>query len=328
MKWGVRRYQPYSSVPRKSGKSGKMVGAAKKANKVNKGKSSSSKKKRGAKSNNNKDQYRPKPSKQNKLNDAQKEELIRSGDIKRIAKYSNQLNNNEMRQAMDRVNLNKQMAALNPSQRMSGKERADQIFRIANDVHNKANTGINLYNDFAKIYNSLSGEPIPVIDGKYKKKTSAEVKKILNTGSAEEVWKEVKKGNVSMDDWKAANNRFMQEKATRAAMDREKEWAAADREAYLNRRTRTLDDNPFDTSAASRMWDNSSSGAKSEREDFERTTKAAQDWVRKQESKQPVLLLDYDKEKYAENKRLYKAMQDSGERYARRMEDDLKKKKR
>lgn len=28
MKWGVRRYQPYSSVPRKSGKSGKEVGAA------------------------------------------------------------------------------------------------------------------------------------------------------------------------------------------------------------------------------------------------------------------------------------------------------------
>ena len=31
MKWGVRRYQPYSLVPRKSGKGGKETGAAKKA---------------------------------------------------------------------------------------------------------------------------------------------------------------------------------------------------------------------------------------------------------------------------------------------------------
>lgn len=30
MKWGVRRYQPYSTAPRKSGKSGKEVGEAKK----------------------------------------------------------------------------------------------------------------------------------------------------------------------------------------------------------------------------------------------------------------------------------------------------------
>lgn len=37
MKWGVRRYQPYSTVPRKSGKSGTEIGAArKKSDKKNK----------------------------------------------------------------------------------------------------------------------------------------------------------------------------------------------------------------------------------------------------------------------------------------------------
>lgn len=30
MKWGIRRYQPYSTVPRKSGKGGKELGEAKK----------------------------------------------------------------------------------------------------------------------------------------------------------------------------------------------------------------------------------------------------------------------------------------------------------
>ena len=227
MKWGVRRYQPYSSVPRKSGKSGKMVGAAKKANKVNKGKVSSSKsKQRGAKSNNKKDQYRPKKDSQQKLNDAQKEEIIRSGDIKKIVKYSNQLNNNEIRQAMDRVSLNDKLSAMDPSNRMKGKERLDKVFNVTKDATDKANTAIGAYNTFAKVYNSLSDEPLPVLDGTYRRKTDARVKKVLNNGTAEEVWAEVKKGTVGMDDWKKANNRFAQEKATHDAMERERTWKA------------------------------------------------------------------------------------------------------
>ena len=31
MKWGIRRYQPYSLIPRGSGKRGKEIGAAKKS---------------------------------------------------------------------------------------------------------------------------------------------------------------------------------------------------------------------------------------------------------------------------------------------------------
>lgn len=33
MRWGIRRYQPYSTAPRKSGKAGKEVGEAKKSSK-------------------------------------------------------------------------------------------------------------------------------------------------------------------------------------------------------------------------------------------------------------------------------------------------------
>lgn len=222
MKWGVRRYQPYP----KGHHGGKEVGAAKKVKQGSRSGGAASKK--GKKSNNKKDLYRPKPSKPKKLNAEEKQELIRSGNLKEIQKHSNQLTNNELRDAMNRIDLNRQLSAMGEPQKKTGQQRVDAAIKTIGDINSKAQTVTSAYNTFAKIYNSLNDEPIPVIDGKFKQQTPKKLKRIVNEGTAEEVNRYRKQ--MSIDDWKKANNRFQQEKATREAMAREKEWAKQDAE--------------------------------------------------------------------------------------------------
>lgn len=312
MKWGVRRYQPYPSGHR----GGKEVGSAKK---VRKGSGSSSKRKKGKKSNNKKDQYRPKPKKQKALSPEEKERIIRSGSAKEVAKNKAQLSNRELQDAITRIDLDRKITQMSEGNTKTGKDRVDQMFKTIGDVNNKANTVKSAYNTFATVYNSLNEKPIPTLDGSYKKQTSAETKKIRDFGTAEEVLAAAKKGQISVDDWKKANNRFTQEKATREAMAREAEWRKEGREQYKAKRMGGLGDNPLNDEAFNNLWDTTISSAKADREDFERKTKAAKSWVNKQDyDKKPVLLLDYDKKAYAENKRMMEAMYASGERYKRK----------
>ena len=224
MKWGVRRYQPYP----KGHHGGKEVGAAKKVKQGSRSGGGASAK--GKKSNNRKELYKPKNIKPKNLSAEEKQALIRSGDLKEIQKHSNQLTNNELRDAMSRISLNQQLSSMGEPQKKTGKERVDAAFKTIGDINSKANTVTSAYNTFAKIYNSLNDEPIPVLDGTYKKQTPKSLKRIVNQGTAEEVYRYRKQ--MSIDDWKKANNRFQQEKATRAAMDREKEWAKQDAEDY------------------------------------------------------------------------------------------------
>lgn len=223
MKWGVRRYQPYP----KGHHGGKEVGAAKKVKQGSRS-SGTSKKKKGAKSNNKKELYRPKPAAPKQLSAEEKQKLVRSGDLKEIQKHSNQLTNNEMRDAMQRVQLNKQLSEMTEPKKKTGKERIDAAFKTMGDINSKAQTVTNGYNTFAKIYNSLNENPIPVLDGTYREKVSPEAKKLVRYGTPEEVWFAAITGEISVDQWEKANNRFKQEKLTRTRIKEAREWETSE----------------------------------------------------------------------------------------------------
>lgn len=223
MKWGVRRYQPYP----KGHHGGKEVGAAKKVKQGSRS-SGSSKKKKGAKSNNKKELYRPKPAPPKQLSAEEKQKLVRSGDLKEIQKHSNQLTNSEIRDAMQRVQLNKQLSDMAAPQKKTGKERVDAAFKTVGDINSKANTVMNGYNTFAKIYNSLNEKQMPVLDGTYREKVSPEAKKLVRYGTPEEVYYAAIKGELSVDQWEKANKRFQQEKQTRNRIKEAREWETAE----------------------------------------------------------------------------------------------------
>ena len=228
MKWGVRRFQPYPVGHR----GGKEVGAAKKVKQGSRS-SDSGDKKKGSKANNNKDAYRPKPK---KLSNEEKERIVRSGSVEEIKKHSNQLNNNELRDALTRIELEKKLNQLDRSTTMTGKDYVDKTIKAIGDVNTKANTLKSAYNTFATVYNSLNEDPIPTLEGTYKKPTSKSMKKVRDFGTADEVLDAAKKGKLSIDDWKRANNRFQQEKLTRAATEREREWKKEEAEAERARK--------------------------------------------------------------------------------------------
>lgn len=297
MKWGVRRYQPYP----KGHHGGKEVGAAKKVKQGSRS-SGSSKKKKGAKSNNKKELYRPKPAAPKQLSAEEKQKLVRSGDIKEIQKHSNQLTNNEMRDAMQRVQLNKQLSEMSESKKKTGKERIDAAFKTIGDINSKAETVTKGYNTFAKIYNSLNENPVPVLDGTYREKKAPltkESKRVTQFGTPEEVWWAATKGELTADQWNSANDRFEREKKTRQAIERSRKW---------------------EMEQMDRINEASKKAAEAEK------MRQAKAWEAQQRDRMSTLLLDYDRGTYVENRRRTAAMNASAERYRR--EQEKKKKKR
>ena len=294
MKWGVRRYQPYP----KGHHGGKEVGAAKKVKQGSRS-SGSSKKKKGAKSNNKKELYRPKPAAPKQLSAEERERVVRSGNLKEIQKHNNQLTNTEIKHAMERVDLNKKLSDLSKPKTKTGKERIDAAFKTMGDINSKAETVTKGYNTFAKIYNSLNENPIPVLDGTYREKISSESKKLVRYGSPEEVYFAAMKGEITPEQWQAANDRFKNEKMNRGYIDAAREW---------------------ETKEQNRINEASKKAAEAEK------MRQAKAWEAQQRDRMSTLLLDYDRGTYVENRRRTAAMNASAERYRR--EQEKKKKKR
>ncbi len=87
MKWGVRRYQPYSVRGRKSGDGGKEVGEAKRKAPTH-------------------------------------EDLVKSTDPKLVSKYKDQLNDKELRDRVNRIQTEQQLEQLMAASTKRGESAA------------------------------------------------------------------------------------------------------------------------------------------------------------------------------------------------------------
>lgn len=91
-KWGVRRFQPYSTRGRKSGEGGKEIGVAKKKSK-----------------------------------EPSREELLKSTDPKLLYKYRNKLTDQELQNRLNRLNNEEQLRQKAQKKKDEGKKVAKQI---------------------------------------------------------------------------------------------------------------------------------------------------------------------------------------------------------
>lgn len=171
MHWGIRRYQPYSLIPRKSGKDGKEIGAAKKSSKSdglkstisklrskNKGtplseiKKSRKQKQEEVKSQKISDE---KTARERKLKAA---EVVNSGDAKLIYKNRNNLTEAQLKTAINRIQTENSLMALMAEQNPS---KMQKVINTANKLQTAANvaeSGINAYNQVARVANAFMGE--------------------------------------------------------------------------------------------------------------------------------------------------------------------------
>ena len=114
MKWGVRRFQPYSVRGRKSGEGGKEVGEAKKHSET--------------------------PS---------HEHLLKSTNAEEVYKYRDQLSDKELRERVNRIQTEQQLKQMINQSSKKGERAAQKIYK---NVRNMAITAISLaiFNEIKK----------------------------------------------------------------------------------------------------------------------------------------------------------------------------------
>lgn len=203
MKWGIRRYQPYSLIPRGSGKRGKEVGAAKKS-KSSSSLSTSSGSSRTKKKSRKQTQDEIKAKKIKDIQTArqraeEKQKILKSGDAKLIYENRDSFTRAQIDEAMNRIDTEKKLRALvveqNPSKSTKLKKSLTKVVNPENlqkaaDVIEK---GANLYNQTARVANVFRDDEHQLKyvgkaeNKKVEKKLSKELQDILNSGDAQKI---------------------------------------------------------------------------------------------------------------------------------------------
>ena len=166
MKWGIRRYQPYSVRGRKGGKGGREIGEARR---VGKGRSA---KKKEINSLDADKQARKRAKKeaqrQKKEHEANKEKALKSGSAKALKPYIRELSDKELDTALKRIKLEKELSDLSAKERSVGEARLNNAMNKIGRYTGYANTAITAYNTAAKIHNSFYPNQWRTIDGVFK----------------------------------------------------------------------------------------------------------------------------------------------------------------
>ena len=146
MKWGVRRFQ---------NKDGTRTAAGKK---------------RYSSRDNPGEQTKP------KTVEERKKEILSSRSAKKLYDNADLFTDSELQSAYNRLNLERNIKSLEPKDISKGKAMVNRALDRATKLAAVMTTGIALWNNGAKIYNTFSKKgkenPLPIIGGKDKKKKS------------------------------------------------------------------------------------------------------------------------------------------------------------
>ena len=106
-----------------------------------------------------------------------RQEALRSGDPKRIKEVMKESSYQEIKDALDRVDIYEKVNAKIPPE-PSTMDKINKIVSNANTINNWVTTGTNIWNNFAKIHNAVSqdGSDLPIIGGDNSKNRTADQK--------------------------------------------------------------------------------------------------------------------------------------------------------
>lgn len=238
MKWGVRRYQNKDGTLTEAGKKRYRMDADGNIKKMSASErqEASLKAKQRELALTKARQARAEKAEYNK----KKAEAIKSGDASKIAKYFNDLNQAELKEAMDRINTKQSFQRmLNQEAQLvsDGKTKVDRLMDGVGKATDYAEKGIRAYNVIAKVSNAFNNEKyMPSIDGnwagdrkrklekerkeereKEKKKSADQAKERseekrhewLRTATAEQILNN--KDKVKISEWETIGKRFKTE---------------------------------------------------------------------------------------------------------------------
>lgn len=170
-KWGVRRYQNYDGTRTAAGK--KRYGSSREgffeARRRKKRLAEAAKKRQATL------QARRDAEEEARLHEEEKQRAITSGKASDIAKFQNELSNQELQDALRRLDLKRQLNNLSDAEKPKVKtamDRVEDAMKVAKRASDIAENGVKAYNTFAKINNTFTkGKKLPLIkDGDKKDK--------------------------------------------------------------------------------------------------------------------------------------------------------------
>lgn len=189
MHWGVRRFQPYSLIPRKSGEGGKEVGAAKKKSKISAksvvSKATSKKKSRNQKSEEAKAEYVEK-AKTARQRHEELDRIVKSGNAKLVYEHRSEMTNKQLEDAIDRINVETKVAALVRQQNPTTLDKVKQFAGKVDDVNSIARTGINSAKNLNEIKDLSKKAQKEVSDAVKRKESSEAMNEIISKGNRPE----------------------------------------------------------------------------------------------------------------------------------------------
>lgn len=86
--------------------------------------------------------------------ESKKQEILRSGDAKQILQYKDQLTDQEIQSALNRLRNERDIKSMVPAEK-SGFDKINNFMKKADNVYNWAQTGAKWYNVTADLYNTF-----------------------------------------------------------------------------------------------------------------------------------------------------------------------------
>lgn len=170
-KWGIRRYQNSDGSLTSAGRkrysdSGGIRGAVSKVKNAVTRRGSSSK--AAAKK-----KQEEKEEKEKETLEQKKDRVLKSRSAKELYENADLFTTQELQSAYNRLSLERNISSLVPKDVDKGKQFVDNAIKTAKTLNDAIDTGSKLYNNVAKVYNSLTEEgrkkPLPMIKDDQKK---------------------------------------------------------------------------------------------------------------------------------------------------------------
>lgn len=177
MHWGIRRFQPYSSKGRKSGKKGREIGEAAKAGKRRLSrKEKKVMEQRESEKRKIVDERNEKKFQEQRFQE-KKDRLLRAGSASEILEYKEFFTDQELANVVNRLRSVDSLKSMSKKEMTKTFEQVDEVMKKARMVSEWGDTAIKLFNQMAGLYNSTAEgkkKPTTLIktsagDGKKKK---------------------------------------------------------------------------------------------------------------------------------------------------------------
>ena len=93
------------------------------------------------------------------------EDIVRSGDMNKILSSKTKLTEDELRTAVNRLRLEQDLKDVGAREKARGQETFKKFANTASDVANLTKSGIDVYNNVAKVINTFTGRDLKTIGG-------------------------------------------------------------------------------------------------------------------------------------------------------------------